>query len=179
MIAPLALFEMKLEVSLDAVELSQATLGKAPEGFDAIDVSAAIGEGFLLVDPHMLIITDIDQSIVSRPTGTENALRIDPAPNDRAQRLLGAVGDDLGINFSRALENAEDRLLAGPSAAQSRQSSASHPVRSKVTLIDFHHSLKLTALTHPLQNNQESKPLIKAVDRLAVESQKRRCLGRG
>lgn len=179
-ITPLALFEMKPEVGFNAIELSQPSLRKAPEGFDAVDVSAAIGEGFLLVDAHMLVVANINQSIIPRPAiGAENACRVDPASNDGAQSGLGAVRDDFGINFSLPLEDAEDRLLAGASAAQPGQSSASDPVCSKITLVDFDHSSQTAALSHALQNNEESKPVIKAVDRLAVESQKRRRLGRG
>lgn len=178
-VAPLALFEVEFEIGFDAVELGQASFSKAPEGFDPVDVSAAIGEGFLFVNAHMFVVADIDQAIISWPAiGAEDALRIDPAPDDGSQGLLGAVSDDLGINFSLALEDAEDGLFAGSSAAQSRQCATSHPVRTKVTLIDFHHSLKLTACTHSLQYNQESKPLIEAVDRLAVELQKCRRLRR-
>ena len=67
---------MKLEVGFDAVELGQTAFGKAPEGFDSVDVSAAIGKGFLFVDPHMFVITDIDQAIIARPAiGAEDALR--------------------------------------------------------------------------------------------------------
>lgn len=178
-VAPLALFKVELEVDFNAVELSQATLGEAPEGFDPVDVGAAIGEGLLLVDPHMLVITDIDQPIVSRPTiGTEHALRIDPAPNNRPQSLLGAVRDDFGINFPRAFENTEDWLFAGAPAAPSGQRTASQSIRTKVTFVHFHHPLKLTALTHPLQDNEQSKAPIEAVDRLAIEPQKRRSLSR-
>src|SRR5450759_1300531 len=142
-------------------------------------MSAAIGEGFLFVNAHMFVVADIDQAIISWPAiGAQDALWIDPAPDDGSQGLLGAVSDDFGINFALALEDTEDRLFAGSSTAQSRQSTASDPVRTKVTLIDFHHSLKLAACTQSLQDNQESKPLVKAVDRLAVELQKCRCLGR-
>ena len=56
---------MKIKVGLDSVELGQAALGEAPEGFDAVDVSAAVGERLLLVDAHVLVVADIDQAIVT------------------------------------------------------------------------------------------------------------------
>src|SRR5450759_1378788 len=81
-------------------------------------MSAAIGEGFLFVNAHMFVVADIDQAIISWPAiGAQDALWIDPAPDDGSQGLLGAVSDDFGINFALALEDTEDTLFAGSSTA--------------------------------------------------------------
>ena len=113
-VAPLALFEVEFEIGFDAIELGQASFRKAPEGFNPVDVSTAIGEGFLFVNAHMFVVADIDQAIISWPAiRAKDALRIDPAPDDGSQGLLGAVSDDLGINFSLALEDAEDLVVCG------------------------------------------------------------------
>jgi len=64
-VAPLALFEVEFKIGFDAVELGQASFSKAPEGFDPVDMSAAIGEGFLFVNAHMFVVADIDQAIIS------------------------------------------------------------------------------------------------------------------
>jgi len=62
----------------------------------------------------MFVVADIDQAIISWPAiRAKDALRIDPAPDDGSQGLLGAVSDDLGINFSLALEDAEDLVVCG------------------------------------------------------------------
>ena len=99
-VAPFTLLEMKIEIDFDAVELGEPAFGEAPEGFDAVDVGAALGEGFLLVDAHMLVVADIDQAVVSGPAiGADDALRVDPAANDGPQGVLGAVGHDFGIDF--------------------------------------------------------------------------------
>ena len=113
-VAPLALFEVEFEIGFDAVELGQASFCKAPEGFDPIDVSAAIGEGFLFVNAHMFVVADIDQAIISWPAiRAKDALGIDPTPDNGSQGLLGTVSDDLGINFSLTLEDAEDLVVCG------------------------------------------------------------------
>lgn len=172
MVAPFTLCEVKIEVDFDAVEFGQTPLGEAPEGFDAVDVSAAVGEGLLFVDADVLVVTDIDQAVITRPAiRAEDALGINPASDHRAQGGLATVLNDFGVNLAVAFEDAEDRLLARPSAAPSRQSSAAHPVGTKVTLVDFYDPLKLTPFTHSLQSNQESKPVIERVHGLAIEPQ--------
>jgi len=74
---------MKIKVGFDAIKFGQAALGEAPEGFDAIDVGATTGEGFLLVDAHMFVVADVDEAVVARPSvRTDDALGIDPPAND-------------------------------------------------------------------------------------------------
>ena len=161
---------MKIEIGFDSVEPGETTLGEAPERLDAIDVGSSLGKGFLFVDADMLVETDIHQAVIARPAiGANDAGWIDPAPDNSSQRSLGAVFDDFGIDFTMPLEDAEDRLLKGPSATQARQRTASYPARSKVAFIDFHNSLALAALHRSLNRNQQPEPGIKPVDRLAVE----------
>ena len=170
---------MKIEIDFDAVELGEPAFGEAPEGFDAVDVGAAFGEGLFLVDSHMLVVADIDQAVVSRPSiGADDALRIDPAPDDGPQGVLGAVGHDFGIDFPLPLKDAEDGLFERSPTTQPGQGAASDPAGTKVTFIHLHHSSKRTAPVHPLQGDQEPETLIKGVHRLAIELQKRRGLRR-
>ena len=170
---------MKIEIDLDAVELGEPAFGEAPEGFNAVDVGAAFGEGFLLVDAHMLVVADIHQAVVSRPAiGADDALGVDSPANDGPQGVLGAISHDLGVDFPLALEDAEDGLLEGSTAPQPGQGTAPNPARPKVTFIHFHHPSKLPALVHPLQGDEQPEALVKGVHRLAVEFQKRRCLRR-
>ena len=168
---------MKIEVDPDAVELGEPAFCEAPKGFDAIDVSATLGEGLLLVDAHVLVIADIDQAIVSGPAiGADNALGIDPPSNDGSQGVLGAIRHDFRINFSLPLKDAEDGLLEGSPASQPGQGASANPAGTKVAFIDFHHSVQFPALMHSLQGDQQPEPLVEAVDRLAVEPQKCRSL---
>jgi hypothetical protein len=86
-VAPLALFEVEFEIGFDAVELGQASFSKAPEGFDPVDVSAAIGEGFLFVNAHMFVVVDIDQAIITWPAIGEKALCGSIQPRMMARRV--------------------------------------------------------------------------------------------
>ena len=161
-----------MEVDFNAVELGKPALGEAPEGFDAVDVGAALCEGFLLVDAHMLVIADIHQAIVSRPAiGTDDALRIDPSTDNGPQCVLGTVLDDLGVNLSLPLEDAEYRLFEGAPASQPGQRASTDTTGAKVAFIDFHHPSKLPAQGHSPQSNQEPQTLIVGIDGLAVEPQ--------
>jgi len=170
---------MKIEIDFDAVELGEPAFGEAPEGFDAIDVGAAFGEGLLFVDADVLVVADIHQTVVPGPTvGAYDALRVDPPADDGPQGVLGAIGHDLGVNFPLPLEDAEDGLLERSPAPQPGQRTSSNPAGAKVAFIDFHHPLKLLASIHPLQSDEEPETLIVVVDGLAVDLQKRRCLRR-
>src|ERR1700679_1987702 len=153
---------MKIEINFDPVEPGQTALGEAPEGFDAIDVSAAFGEGFLFIDADMLVEPDVHQAVVAGATiRADDAGGIDPAANNRSQRGLGAVFNDFGIDLSTSLEDAEDRLLEGASTAQTRQGTAPYPTWSKVAFIDLYNPLKLAALHHSLNCDQKAEPSVK------------------
>lgn len=168
---------MKIEIDFDAVELGEPALGEAPESLNAVDVSAALCKGLLFVNADMLVVADIDEAVISRPAiGTNDALGIDPSADDGAQSVLGAVLDDLRVNFPIPLKDAEDGLLECSTSAQPGQGSATHPARTKVAFIDFHHSSQFPALIDPMQGNQQPKTLVQRVDGLAIELQKSRCL---
>lgn len=170
---------MKIEIDFDAVELGEPAFGEAPEGFNTIDMGAAFGEGLLLVDAHMLVVADIDQAIVSRPTvGADDALRVDPAANDGPQSVLGAIRHDFSINLPLPLEDAENGLFEGSPAPQAWQGASPNPAGTKVAFINLHHSSKRTAPVHSLQSNQEPEALVKGVHGLPVELQKSGCLRR-
>lgn len=170
---------MEIEVGFDAVELSEAALGEAPEGFDAVDVCAAPSEGFALIDADVLVVADIDQAIITGPAiGADDALRVDPPANDGPQSLGGAIRDDFRIDFPVAFKDAEDWLLERAPAPQTRQGSASHPAGSKVTFINFHNPPELVPLLHALQGNHQPKARVECVHRLAIELQQPRRLCR-
>lgn len=163
---------MKIKVGFDSVELGQAALGEAPEGFDAVDMSAAVGKGLSFVDAQVLIVADIDQAIVTGPAiGADDALRVDPPPNDGPQSIGRAIVNDLRINLPLALEDAEDGLLERATAAQTRQRSAPDAARPEVTFIHFDYSSERPALAHPLQTDEQPEALVKGVDSLAIELQ--------
>ena len=113
MIEPeLGLFEVQIKRGIgDSVELCQSGLGKGPEGFDAVDVPLTVDELIgTAVDPVMLLIARIDQTIITSPTiGVDNATRVHFAPYNGLKRGLSTVWNDLRIDLATPLKNAEDR----------------------------------------------------------------------
>lgn len=168
---------MKIEIEFDAIEPSQTAFGEAPEGLDAVDVSTALGKGFLFVDADMLVEADVDQAVIAGPAiGADDAGGIDPAPDNRSKRGLGAVMNDFGIHLALSFEDAEDRLLESASPAQAWQGTAPHPAGTKVAFIHLHDPLELAALHGSLQGNQKPKPSIQRIHGLPIELQKMRRL---
>ena len=140
----------KKGVSRYAVELGQASFGETPKALDAIDVVLAHGKLMrLVVHPKMFLISHIDQAVVATPTvGVDDRLEADTPQNGLAERLPPAVGNDLGIDISVALEDAKHDGLASCATA----SFAPNPTRAEVALIDFDFSskgiLRLTPASH-------------------------------
>src|SRR5271157_77841 len=132
----------KKSVSGNAIELRQTTFGEAPETLDAVDVVLAHGKLMsFVIHAEMFLIAHVDQSVVAAPAvGVNDGFQADAAGNGLPQRLSPTVGDDLGVDKTVALEDAEDDGLA-PSAAAAF---ASHATRTEVTLVDFHFAGKGT-----------------------------------
>ena len=101
------------------VKLHESPFRIRPEGFNAVDVSSAIGELVLsVVNTIMLFIAQINQAAVATPgIGMDHTVRIDSAPNDGQQCLSGTVGHDLGIDAASSLEDSKNRgFTIGPTA---------------------------------------------------------------
>ena len=133
----LSFFEVQVEgVFWQAVELSQAVLGIAPEGFDAVDVRSSVGEFIAaVVDAQVLGVAHVDQAIVARPTvGMDDAVQVDVSSNGFAQSVFLHVGDDLGVDAVTAFEHAEDDGLV-PGAASTF---TPDPSWAEVGFIDFY-----------------------------------------
>ena len=134
--AKLGFFEVQFEgLCWDAVELGESSFGITPERLDAVDV-AFTGSEFVVavVDPEMLVETDIDQAIIATPAvGMDDRTQVDFAPDHRLERGFGAIGDDFGVDLALAFEDTEDDGFAGSAAP----AFAPDPVRAKVRFIDF------------------------------------------
>src|ERR1700733_7581617 len=98
---PLALLEVEFEVSLDAIGAGETAFGVRPEALNAIDVNLAVSKRTALLavflDPQVLVITDIDQPVISFPAiGHQHALKADLASDHILQSLGFYVWHDLG-----------------------------------------------------------------------------------
>jgi len=177
-VTPFAFLEMEREEFFDAVELGQAALGKAPEGFDAIDVSATFGKALGLVDADMFVVADIDQAVVAAPgIGEDNAFRIDLAPQRPLESMGGAVGDDLGVDAALAFVDAENRLLEGAASASARSRSTAQPGRTKITFIGLDDANEKPQLHELMSKNHSAKKGVVTINGVAVEAQEHRGFG--
>lgn len=169
---------MKGKEFFDAVELGQAALGKAPEGFDAIDVSATFGKALGLVNANMFVVADIDQAVVAAPgIGEDNALGIDLAPQRPLESEGRTVRHDLGVDAALAFVDAEDRLLEGAASAPTRSRSTAQPGRTKITFIGLDHANEESQLHELMGKNHLTKKGVVTINGVAVEAQKHRGFG--
>ena len=106
--AELGLLEMQRElVAPHAMKLRQSMLGITPE---RLDVPAALDEFVVaMIDPKVLVQTQVNQSIVASPAiGVNDAIGVNFAADDGLQRGLGGIGNDLGVDTVAAFEQAKD-----------------------------------------------------------------------
>jgi len=158
-----ALFQMQVEGVLgNAVELCEPAFGKAPEGFDSIDVMLSPGELVVaVVDPEMLVKADIHQPVVATPAiGVDDAVDVGFAPDDGLQRGLGGIGDDFGVDAIAALEQTEDDGLS----IGSPTTFAAYTSGTKVGFVGFQFSGQRRAFKTPLAH-AASDAQIDIVDR--------------
>lgn len=80
-----ALFQVQQELLLvDAVKLCQPHFSKTPETLDAIDMVPALCELICtMINTIMLVVTDVDETVVSLPSiGVNDAFQIDMATDN-------------------------------------------------------------------------------------------------
>lgn len=143
----------------DSVELEQATFGEAPEALDAVDVIRSKSELIVRVaDPEVLIVADIDQSVVASPAVcVKDGFNSDSAANDRLESGFGGVRHDLGVDLIAAFQQSEDDGLAAGSAI----SLAPHTTSAEVRFIGLNLAqegrVALTRLRHPSAHPEEDR----------------------
>ena len=163
---------MEIEVLLDAVEFAQATFGETPEGFDSVDVHPVESEMLALVDPEMLVVTDVDQAIAAfPPIRVYNAFGILASPDDVLKRLGRAVGDDFGIDPAVSLIDPKHRLLECPAASLSRSRPSPDTRRTEEAFVDLDHPHKLGFFLSLVGMDQGPEDPEIAIDGLPVQSQ--------
>lgn len=134
--AKFAFFQvMKKLVSTQAVELLHAAFGKGPKTLDTVDMIGARSKLIRsVIDPQMLGKTDFREAVVAGPlVGVDDHFESAFITNNGLQRELSAIGNDLGIDPSVSLVNAEnDGLAARPATAF-----AANPTAAKIRLVDL------------------------------------------
>ena len=107
----LTFFQMQVEgTGRQAAKANQASFCVSPETFNAVDVVAALGKFVLaMIDTKVFSVAHINQAVIATP-----AVRINDAfefyftAYNCLQRGLGAIWNDLGIDVTVPLKDAED-----------------------------------------------------------------------
>jgi hypothetical protein len=149
MIKPkLALLQMQSKGMFShAIELSQAALGKAPKGFNTVDMMRTAHKLILtMVDPKVFIKANIDQSIVATPTiGVDDAQRIRFASDNRLQGTLRSIGNNLRVNLITTFKQPKDNRFT----ARTASAFTAHAAWTKVRLISLQLATQWRSLQTP------------------------------
>jgi hypothetical protein len=131
----------------NTIELSQATLGKAPKGFNTVDMAAASNKLIVaMIDPKVFIKANINQPIVTSPAiGVDNAQRISFASDNRLQRALRSIWNNLGVNLITAFKQTKDNRFT----ASTTTSFTTHSAGAKVRLISLQFATQGRSLQTP------------------------------
>ena len=89
------------------------TLGLVPEVLDTVDVVVVIGEQLRMIDTDMMEVRDVERVITCPGVRINDAVGQDHTVHDGHQGLGAGIWDHLGIDLATALEDTEDRNLAG------------------------------------------------------------------
>ncbi len=93
--------------------------GEPPEAFNSIDMGGTRNKLVLpMIHPKVFPIPDVDEAILASPTvGIDDALQGHLSSNDALKSVFRAIRNDLGVDLSVSLEQAEDDGFSERSAA--------------------------------------------------------------
>ena len=175
-VAKFAFFQMEVKIlGTNPVIFLQATLGKAPEVLNAIDVSAPPIRKLAvpMANSIMPIAIDNEPVIAPPPVGVNRTAGADPLPNNRPQLGLRGIVDHLGPDSPASFEQPDDGDFrrAPPPAAL--------PFPAKVTFIDFHFPGQARGHRFLMGGDLDPEEPVEPVDRIAIESGQPGRLGSG
>jgi len=139
----------------------EPAFGKAPEGFNSVDVTLSPDELVAtVVDPEILVKTDAPSPSVAAPAeGVDDAFNIVLSLDDRLQRCLGGIGN-FGVDTIAAVEQTKDDSLARSTSS----TFAATPSSTEVKFIGLKLPSQWQAFDVPLAHAASDAP-IDVVDR--------------
>ena len=164
---------MQIEsVRRQPVELLQSSFRRRPKALNSVDVAVVNGKLIAhMINTKMFLETNINQSVIAAPAVRMNhRLRLDAPANNRLQRFLRAVRDNLRVNRTVTLEDAEDNRFARCAAS----ALAAHTTRSEVTFINFNNSAERRS-PFTLLGDAKANFQIDLVDRFSSQTNQFRC----
>lgn len=134
--ALLTFFQVQVErMRCNPMKLLQAMPGETPEALNAVEMMCAVCKLILaMIDSIVPPVPDLHQAIIAAPpVRMNNCLRGNSTANNGLQSSLQAVGHDLRIDTTFALQESEDRSLA----TCSTPAPASDTASAEVTFINL------------------------------------------
>ena len=126
-----------------------------------------------VIDPEVLIISDVHQSVIASPSiGVDNARHVDFPLHNALERLFSAVRNDLGIYSAIPLEETKDRLFQGAATTLQLASETALPSRSEVRLVCLDLTHKLLEFLHLMPVDRQPEMQVETIDGFPIESQK-------
>ena len=156
-------FQMRIERMFRyAIKFGQPAFCIAPERLNPVNVTLTIREFILtMINSKMLIKTNIDQAIITTPTiRMNNSGRLNMPPDNALQRGFGAVGNDLGINFTLPLQQSKYNCFSVSTSPTFTPDTLSPcgTTCTKIRFINFNCAFKrrgnFTRICHTLANLQ-------------------------
>lgn len=146
----------------------ESGFGEFPEPFDSIDVGRTHNKLVLpVIHPEVFAVPNVDQAIIasiaSPAIGVDNTLQGHFPPNDALEGLFGTIGNDLGIDFSMALEKAKDNALS----KRAPTTLSFDPSRTEIGFVDLYLS-RQEELCFTIQGNPFPEGLKESVHCIAV-----------
>ena len=129
------------------IELSQATLSKAPKGFNTVDMTITPNEFIVaMIDPKVLVKANVDQTIIATPAiGVDDAQRISFASDNRLQRTLRSIWNNLCVNLITTFKQTKDNGFTTSATA----TFTAHAPWAKVRLIGLQFAAQRRSLQAP------------------------------
>lgn len=135
-----------------AIELSQAALGKAPKGFNTVDMTASPDKLIVaMINPKVFIKANINQPIVTSPAiGVDDTQRISFASDNRLQGTLRSIWNNLCVNLIAAFKQPKDNGFT----ASATTTFTTHSAWAEVRLIGLQITTQWRAFKAPLSHAQ-------------------------
>ena len=166
----LTLFEMEeKQIFPDAASFREPRLGSTPEAFNAVDMDSPPLDReniVAVIDPVVFAVAKVDEAVVASPAiGVDDAAAVHLPSDNGLQRAFFGVGNNFGVHFPIALEDAKDDSLR-PCATSTLPLDA---LRPEVRLIHFNDTTEPSFLFTSLCDSSAKRHEV-PIDRVAVES---------
>ena len=129
-----------------------------------------------MINPEVLVVSDVNQSIISTPAiGIDNRRRFDFPLDYALQHRFLTIWRDLCVDLSATLENAEDGLLQRAPAALQFPAETPDSLGPEIAFVDLRLTDYFLKLLMLISINYPAKHIVPMIDRVAIYAQQLSC----